>query len=112
LLTMELSRGFLLLIGISCVILVRQTHAVCCRTTGFVTFTMKTGNCGNVEGAGWSSLRDCATHICADGSALNGRYCGRGSCNMFGCNCDGGCRTGDWEKSFEKKHEGYGISII
>ncbi len=21
-------------------------------------------------------------------------YCGRGPCNMFGCNCDGGCRSG------------------
>ncbi|KPM03049.1 target of rapamycin complex subunit lst8 [Sarcoptes scabiei] len=24
-----------------------------------------------------------------------GRYCGVGSCNIFGCNCDGGCRDGN-----------------
>ncbi len=22
-------------------------------------------------------------------------YCGKGQCNIFGCNCDGGCRAGD-----------------
>ena len=22
-------------------------------------------------------------------------YCGKGKCNIFGCNCDGGCRQGD-----------------
>ncbi|RWS09830.1 uncharacterized protein B4U79_11454, partial [Dinothrombium tinctorium] len=31
--------------------------------------------------------------ICADGKKGT-PYCGYGSCNMFGCNCDGGCREG------------------
>lgn len=31
--------------------------------------------------------------ICWDGSNLNGYYCGYGPCNIFGCNCEGGCRT-------------------
>lgn len=31
--------------------------------------------------------------ICMDGTNVQGLYCGRGSCNMFGYNCDGGCRT-------------------
>ncbi|KAF8883222.1 hypothetical protein BD779DRAFT_878039 [Infundibulicybe gibba] len=33
--------------------------------------------------------------ICYDGNRCT-PYCGRGSggCNIFGCNCDGGCRTG------------------
>ncbi|KAF8885957.1 hypothetical protein BD779DRAFT_644943 [Infundibulicybe gibba] len=30
--------------------------------------------------------------LCYDGASCT-PYCGRGSCNIFGCNCDGGCRT-------------------
>ena len=28
---------------------------------------------------------------CSDGTTGT-PYCGKGPCNMFGCNCDGGCR--------------------
>ena len=30
---------------------------------------------------------------CGDCTTTNA-YCGYGPCNIFGCNCDGGCRTG------------------
>lgn len=30
---------------------------------------------------------------CGDCTSTNA-YCGYGPCNIFGCNCDGGCRTG------------------
>ena len=31
--------------------------------------------------------------VCADGKRVgHGIYCGNGACNMFGCNCEGGCR--------------------
>lgn len=30
--------------------------------------------------------------ICEDGTIRDGSYCGVGKCNIFGCNCDGGCR--------------------
>lgn len=41
---------------------------------------------------------------CADCEEAN-VYCGYGSCNIFGCNCDGGCRKGNptlwcWNKVF------------
>ena len=26
-------------------------------------------------------------------------YCGHGSCNIFGCNCDGGCRKGPYNET-------------
>lgn len=33
--------------------------------------------------------------ICLDGEPVGaGVYCGVSGCNMFGCNCDGGCRRG------------------
>lgn len=31
-------------------------------------------------------------HVCLDGTVHTSAYCGVGSCNIFGCNCDGGCR--------------------
>ncbi|XP_064550107.1 protein Diedel-like [Drosophila montana] len=37
----------------------------------------------------------CKMSICDDGSAVDGTYCGQGPCNMFGCNCEGGCRMGN-----------------
>lgn len=36
----------------------------------------------------------CRTKICKDGSTFSTfRNCGIGSCDMFGCNCEGGCKT-------------------
>lgn len=31
-------------------------------------------------------------NICLDGLEISTLYCGIGPCNVFGCNCDGGCR--------------------
>jgi len=58
----------LLLIGF---FTISNAFAVCC---GPVCGGAVGGTCG-----------DCTT---------TSAYCGNGSCNMFGCNCDGGCRTG------------------
>lgn len=30
--------------------------------------------------------------ICYDGTKVDGYFCGHGKCNIFGCNCAGGCR--------------------
>lgn len=32
--------------------------------------------------------------VCHDGKMHDGRFCGRGPCNIFGCNCDDGCFDG------------------
>jgi len=42
---------------------------------------------------------DVAT-ICLDGRELTTSYCGVGPCNIFGCNCDGGCRQADWSTCY------------
>ncbi|PRW44326.1 Diedel [Chlorella sorokiniana] len=34
----------------------------------------------------------CLVEKCGDGTEPT-PYCGYGKCNIFGCNCDGGCRT-------------------
>lgn len=33
----------------------------------------------------------CKSKICMNGEPLEGIYCAWGKCNIFGCNCDGGC---------------------
>ncbi|KAH8284069.1 hypothetical protein KR054_009335 [Drosophila jambulina] len=106
---MESSIVFLLFIGILSVILVRQAHAECCTASQDVTFTMETGSCDLVGGYGGTI---CEVAICADGVARKGTYCGKGPCNIFGCNCDGGCLTGHWSTSFEEKNRDYGIRVL
>ena len=40
--------------------------------------------------------------VCADcQSVIEGKYCGNGKCNMFGCSCDGGCRSIPETSSFD-----------
>lgn len=39
--------------------------------------------------------RICEVDVCEDGKPSKGTYCGKGSCNIFGCNCDGGCIKGN-----------------
>ncbi|CAF3819589.1 unnamed protein product [Rotaria sp. Silwood1] len=49
------------------------------------------------------------TNRCGDGTYGN-PYCGRGQCNMFGCNCDGGCRMDvNWNQQWiwRPVHLGY-----
>lgn len=69
---------FMLLIFIS---EIKPAHGVCCLKSGMVHFS-----CPN-------SPED-IYYICRDGTpTMLFGFCGYGSCNMFGCNCDGGCRT-------------------
>lgn len=54
----------------------------------------------------------CQIPVCGDGLKHDDRYyCGKGACNVFGCNCDGGCIEGNAEKNFYRKLmvEGYGF---
>ncbi|XP_043476357.1 protein Diedel-like isoform X2 [Leptopilina heterotoma] len=49
---------------------------------------------------------DCLISACGDGKKPEGKqsYCGNGSCNIFGCNCDGGCIPGNATESFKALH--------
>lgn len=49
----------------------------------------------------------CAIKVCNDGVYYGYSYCGHGSCNIFGCNCDGGCISAHGEtplKNFNDKN--------
>ncbi|XP_037726083.1 protein Diedel-like [Drosophila subpulchrella] len=101
----------LLLIGICCLAIVDQSAAECCTSREEVTFKMDRGECQDVGGSGYNPHK-CEITICADGVKQVGTYCGQASCNIFGCNCDGGCLRGDWTQSFVQKNRDYGIEIL
>lgn len=54
-----------------------------------------------------ANKRICEISICDDGEPpKNGKtFCGQGSCNIFGCNCDGGCIKGNYYQNFLSKHQ-------
>lgn len=45
----------------------------------------------------------CKVKVCNDGLPNRGFYCGKGDCNIFGCNCDGGCIEGNAAYNFREK---------
>ncbi|KAH8312137.1 hypothetical protein KR044_009521, partial [Drosophila immigrans] len=81
----------------------------CCRASLTMAFTVD-ADCGDVGGRG--GAKGCTITICADGRPQVGTYCGRGSCNAFGCACKNGCITGDWQNSFINNNSGRNIHII
>lgn len=52
----------------------------------------------------------CKSKICKDGTILEGSFCGHRGCNIFGCDCGGGCRDnsfGTWteaDRLFRESH--------
>lgn len=57
------------------------------------------------------SERYCASFVCFDGTISNEGFCGNGPCNIYGCDCDRGCRRSangfdrnEAKTIFEEKH--------
>ncbi|XP_063361636.1 uncharacterized protein LOC134650633 [Cydia amplana] len=81
--------------------------SVCCRTfaISFVPKINEFGPCDtyvryglrHTEFTNGNQVRPgpCKVRVCNDGKPTTGIYCGKGPCNIFGCNCDGGCIEGD-----------------
>ncbi|KAH8235842.1 hypothetical protein KR032_008944, partial [Drosophila birchii] len=86
------------------------SNAECCTTMAHLEFMMTNGNCGVLNAK--KTDQGCAVTICGDGTALVGTFCGRGPCNFFGCDCQGGCRHGDYAQSFLARNERYGITLM
>ncbi|KAH8359784.1 hypothetical protein KR093_008867 [Drosophila rubida] len=76
----------------------------CCRASLTLSYYVVGGTCA--DAGGHRGSRGCTITICADGKAQVGTYCGRGSCNIFGCACRNGCITGDWLNSFYSVNKG------
>lgn len=95
-----------------------QSNGECC-TKNHIRFDVKGPlSCDDFYGASnlWtqkgfaleSNSHGCGIWVCNDGRPLtDGNYCGNGPCNIFGCNCDGGCVTGkSWSphENFKEIH--------
>lgn len=63
----------------------QEIAADCC--TNYLTFYYHCGQQYN-----------CYKYLCYDGTEAT-YYCGVGGCNIFGCNCAGGCRQGTPESA-------------
>lgn len=50
---------------------------------------------------------ECKINACGDGKAVVGTYCGVGKCNVFGCDCDGGCIKGNAIENLKQIHGGH-----
>lgn len=91
---------FVLLIAILS-LLPHLSNADCCGKPSLAIFDVRDKPCEYF--GGWSvGPGTCEIGLCGDGEPLTrGTYCGKGPCNIFGCNCDGGCRHGDAVKNFK-----------
>lgn len=74
----------------------------CCPTTT-LEFRPQFGDICNVGGS-YYQAGVCFIEVCGDGYIVIGKYCGYGSCNLFGCNCDGGCMGGSARDEFLRRH--------
>lgn len=89
------------------------SHADCC-TSKQVFFKTKTKDCKYYDGYPVLNIMDehsysydtrvCTINLCDDGKPISGVYCGKGPCNIFGCNCNGGCIQGNVTKNFYALH--------
>lgn len=92
------------LLTVTLSLLPRQSDAECCGDTATVFFNARDKHC-QYFGASRTNSGKCEITLCGDGELLaTGRYCGKGPCNIFGCNCDGGCRHGDAVENFKVLH--------
>lgn len=106
-------RIVLLIVTLS--LLSHQSDAVCCRAKRLL-FRTKQTSCEDYDGArnaynvkgfqiGNFDPRRCSIHVCDDGKPVSaGTYCGVGSCNLIGCNCEGGCLQGNPRDNFVAFH--------
>lgn len=109
---MKVQRYFAILLLLYCMF---HVHAKCCYSTK-VSFGWSEDSmpfkCADIDGAvgafrqcekwKWRTHMVCHVLVCGDGRLPGGSYCGKGPCNIFGCNCDGGCIEGDPEENFIK----------
>lgn len=101
-----------ILVALVCVLAhVGSTRAQCCRPTMTVSYTVLSGRCREAGGTN-STISTCSVTICADGRPLVGNYCGRRSCNIFGCNCGGGCLSGNWANSFAYNYRRFKVRVL
>lgn len=92
--------------------LITSGKSLCCPYIEWILYHPAPGtNCHSISG-GFNydvSKRICAYVTCADLEDHNDRfYCGTGTCDFFGCNCDGGCiQLDEWSKAQVATYENH-----
>ncbi|KAH8345389.1 hypothetical protein KR084_010078, partial [Drosophila pseudotakahashii] len=86
------------------------SNGECCTDKAKLIFIMTGGTCGQLNARATSF--GCEVTVCGDGKAIVGTFCGKGECNIFGCNCDGGCLHGDYGQSFLALNTGFSIQLM
>lgn len=88
------------------VLSVCYAQAVCCYLTYFQFINHdRNRTCRSYDAviAGYDNSR-CFIYLCGDGfTPGEGVFCGKGPCNMFGCDCDYGCVEGDARANFKAR---------
>ncbi|KAH8237652.1 hypothetical protein KR038_004606 [Drosophila bunnanda] len=106
--TLQLSP--LILAALSLLATLAGSKAECCTTMAHLEFTITNGHCGVVNAK--RTEHGCSVTVCGDGTPVEGLFCGRGPCNSVGCNCMGGCRHGNYGKTFVSRNQGLGIILM
>lgn len=81
--------------------LIPSIFSLCCPPT---TIQFQPDGYGCNVGGAYYQGGVCHIDVCGDGFMVVGKYCGYGSCNLFGCNCDGGCIAGSARDEFLWRH--------
>lgn len=83
-----------------------KVHGECCGKTHIEFLNMIPGrDCSYYGGGSIYKSLVCSNFVCGNGEPpREGVYCGVGSCNMFGCNCDRGCIQGNPLLRFQEKN--------
>lgn len=87
---------------------VQSINCDCCKRTHIYFHTH--GECS--EFGAEPLLYLCQISACNDGLSHDGNYCGRGSCNIFGCNCDNGCYGDQHTNAVDAFKHRYGSRVF
>lgn len=94
-------------------IFIHEIKSECCvRNAATIYYDVDPGTCKIYGGDRVALYHDkCSIFVCNHGRPVQGQYCGRGSCNIFGCNCTDGCHQGDPVEEFQRIH-GSGVRNV
>ena len=83
----------------------------CCKKDIYIVYEPKDAyDCSDIEDGSPANtyfLPKCIVLVCGDGRNHRGTFCGIGSCNFFGCNCQDGCHRGDSKIALEHIRKNY-----
>ena len=92
-------------------------NADCCYQTKLV-YHVEDHDCSKIKGGRPCSSEKsnpnstcCEIKVCDDGDYYGYYYCAHGSCDIFGCNCKGGCIQGDGKSPIENFNDKNGHMV-